>query len=107
MRFHTVQPISMKLSRNGPYTQGKVDVYLDRKKDQPYRCYRQPLKLTNGVAAFQNVQGIGSEGGRRPSERSYTTLDMIHLPFATLQVLQATFKTDQWDCSISENADSG
>lgn len=65
------------------------------------------MKLTNRIAAFEKVKETGSEGGRRPSERSYTTLDMIHLPFATLQVLQATFKTDQWDCSISENADSG
>ena len=29
MRFHTVQPISMKLSRNHPLIQGKVDVGLE------------------------------------------------------------------------------
>ena len=33
------------------------------------------MKLTNRIAAFQNVTYIGSEGGRRPSERSPTLLE--------------------------------
>ena len=70
MRFHTVQPISMKLSRNGLYIQEKVDVYFVHKKNESYACYRQSMKLTNRIAEFQNVKGSGRESGRRSSERS-------------------------------------
>ena len=70
MHSHTVQPISMKLSRNDLYTQGEVDINLVPKKNEPYLCYRQPMKLTNRIAAFEEVEEMGSEGGRRPSERS-------------------------------------
>ena len=35
MHFHTVQPISMKLSRNDLYIQEKVDVYFVQKKTNP------------------------------------------------------------------------
>ena len=92
MRFHNVQPISMKLSRNDLYIQEKVDVYFVQKKNESYACYRQSMKLTNRIAGFQNVKGTGSEGGRRPSEWSFRTFHMFHLPMATLQ---ATCTTDQ------------
>ena len=62
MHSHTVQPISMKLSRNDLHTQGEVDIYLVRKKNEPYPCYRQSMKLTNRIAAFEKVTGRGSEG---------------------------------------------
>ncbi len=62
---------------------------------QPYRCYRQPLKLTNGIAAFQRMQIAASEGGQRPSERSDTTPHVFHLPAAILRMLQAACITDQ------------
>ena len=32
------------------------------------------MKLTNRIAAFQNVRKIDSEGGRRPSERTSATM---------------------------------
>ena len=100
MHSHTVQPISMKLSRNDLYTQGEVDIYLVRKKNEPYPCYRQSMKLTNRIPAFEKVTGRGSEGGRRPSERSYTSPNMFCLPMATRCLLRATWETDQWDWSI-------
>ena len=61
IRFYTVQPISMKLSRNGLYTQAKVDVHFDKKTN--------PVKLTNRITVFQRIEIDGSEGGRRSSER--------------------------------------
>ena len=63
MHSHTVQPISMKLSRNGLYTQGKVDIYFFLKIMESYGCCRQPFKLANRIAVFENVQEIGREGG--------------------------------------------
>ena len=79
IRFHAVQPILMKLSRNYLLIQGEFDVYLFRKTNELYRCYRQSKKLTNEIAAFRKMEIFGSEGGRKPSERSDTTLHMFYL----------------------------
>ena len=38
---------------------------------QPCACYRQSMKLTNRIAAFQKIEKDGSEGDRRSSKRSY------------------------------------
>ena len=70
MRSRAVEPNSAKLSRKGLYDQGKVDVYFFFEKNEPYRCCRQSMKLTNRIAAFEKSRGVDSEGGRRPSERS-------------------------------------
>jgi hypothetical protein len=53
------------------------------------------MKLTNRIAAFEKMQIAGSEGGRRPSERSDTILQMFYLSMATLCLLQAAYRTDQ------------
>ena len=95
MHLKTVRPNAMKLSRNGVYTQGKVDIYFVPKKNKSYACYRQSMKLTNRIAAFEKMQIAGSEGGRRPSERSDTILQMFYLSVATLCLLQAAYRTDQ------------
>ena len=58
-----------------------------RKKNEPYRCYRQSIKLTNRIAAFQKSRKPDSEGGRRPSERSSATIHMIRVPVAMLCLL--------------------
>ena len=56
MHLDTVRANAMKLSRNGVYNQGKVDVYFVPKKKKSYACYRQSMKLTNRIAAFQKVK---------------------------------------------------
>jgi hypothetical protein len=68
---------------------------LFRKKNESYACYKQSMKLTNRIAAFEKMQIAGSEGGRRPSERSDTILQMFYLSMATLCLLQAAYRTDQ------------
>ena len=70
MHSHTVGPNATKLPRKGLHNQGKVDVYFFFGKTEPYRCYRQSMKLTNRIAAMQKSKLSDSEGGRRPSERS-------------------------------------
>ncbi len=57
---------------------------------EPGGCYGQPGKLTNGIAAFEKVTENGSEGGQRPSERSYTRPKMFQVSMATLWLLRAT-----------------
>ena len=52
MHSHTVRPNATKLSTNDLYIQGKVDVYFVRQKNEPYRCCRQSVKLTNRIAVF-------------------------------------------------------
>ena len=52
-----------------PLHPAKVDVYFVRKTTNPYGGYKHPMKLTNRIAAVQNVKGIDSDGGRKPSER--------------------------------------
>ena len=70
MHSHTIRPNATKLSTDDLYIQGKVDVYFVREKNEPYRCCRQSVKLTNRIVAFQKETKTSSEGGRRPSERS-------------------------------------
>ena len=74
LHSHTVQPISMKLSRDDLYIQGEVDIYLVRKKTNPTHATGKSMKLTNRIAAYENVKGVGSEGGQRPSEHTCATV---------------------------------
>lgn len=88
MRFHTVQPISMKLSRNHLLIQGKVDVYFFFwKKTNPTNATGNLRNWPIGLQYLKIVKGVGSEGGRRPSERSYTTLRMFYLSITILRLL--------------------
>ena len=63
MHSHTVRPNATKLSTDDLYIHGKVDVYFVREKNEPYRCCRQSVKLTNRIAAFL---GIGDLPHRTP-----------------------------------------
>ena len=87
------------LQRNFPErvstTRGRSTSTFFGKKNEPYRCYRQSMKLTNRIAAFQKSRKLDSEGGCRPSERSSATIHMIRVPVAMLSVLHATYMTDQ------------
>ena len=53
MHSYTVQPISMKLSRNDLYTQGEVDIYLVRKKTNPTHATGN---LWNWPIGFQHLK---------------------------------------------------
>jgi len=68
MHSVTVKATVTKLSTVVNYTQGKVDMYFVSKINDSYGCYRQSMKRTNRIAAFQKIPVTGSEGGRRPSE---------------------------------------
>ena len=87
MHSYTVGPNATKLSRKGLHNQGKVDVYFFSEKNEPYRCYRQFMKLTNRIAAMQKSKKRDSEGGRRPSERSSGTRHVFQVPAAMLYLL--------------------
>ena len=53
------------------------------------------MKLTNRIAAFQKSKIPDSEGGRRPSERSYATIHVFRVSAAILCLLPDTHITDQ------------
>ena len=57
---------------------------------QPSGCYGQPGKLTNRITGFRKLERTGSEGGRRPCERSYTRPKMFQVSMATQWLLRAT-----------------
>ena len=82
MRLDTVRANALKLSRNLHHTQGKVDINYFSGKNHPLTCYRQLIKLTNRIAAFQKLRIIDSEGGRRPFERSFTTIYTFYQYYA-------------------------
>ena len=90
MHSYTVRANATKLSRKDLHNQGKVDVYFFSWKNEPYGCCRQFVKLTNRIAASGKSKLSDSEGGRRPSERSWATINMFRVSVAMLSVLHAT-----------------
>ena len=97
MRLNTMRANNMKLSRDLLYTHGNVDIPFFPKRNKCCTCCTQSKTLTNRVSGFQNMKGIGSDGGRRPSERSSITTNLIHLLYLYISY------TENWKIDLSRS----
>lgn len=91
----TVRVNATDLSRNLLQTQEKVDINFLPEKNCSLPYCRLSMQLTNRIAAYENIELIGSEGGQRPSERSSMIINMFDRSVTIIRLLQVAYMTDQ------------